>query len=87
MRQTVPGIGRLIAPPVGRSLGFLLNPRMRGERPRFGPNLKAFGHDGAGGQIAFADLDNKVSVGFVRNELISNSKFSTQLIEALYACL
>ena len=87
MRQTMPGIGRLLAPPVGRSLGYLLNPKMRGERPRFGPNRRAFGHDGAGGQIAFADLDNKVSVGFVRNELVSNSKFSTQLIHALYECL
>jgi CubicO group peptidase (beta-lactamase class C family) len=87
MRQTMPGVGRLLAPPTGRTIGYLLNPRMRGERPRFGPNPLAFGHDGAGGQIAFADLDRRVAVGFVRNELRSNAKFSTALIEAVYNCL
>jgi CubicO group peptidase (beta-lactamase class C family) len=83
----IPGLKRLLSGPVRRTLGYLMNPSMGKEPPHFGPNLDAFGHDGAGGQIAFCDLQRKVSVGFVRSELTSSAKFSTQLISTLYACL
>ncbi len=82
----LPLIGRLLGRPVRRTLGYLMNPRMGNEPPHFGPNPDAFGHDGAGGQIAFCDLTNRISVGFVRSRLGSSSKFSTQLIECLYDC-
>jgi CubicO group peptidase (beta-lactamase class C family) len=82
----IPGLSRLL-PPVRRTVGYLLNPRMGKEPPHFGPNLGAFGHDGAGGQIAFCDLDRQVSVGFVRSDLTSSAKFSNELIASLYACL
>jgi CubicO group peptidase (beta-lactamase class C family) len=80
----VPVLRWLLSAPVRRSLGYLLNPAMRAERPRFGPNPAAFGHDGAGGQVGFADLDNRVAVGFVRSHLTSSSKFSARLIGAVY---
>jgi CubicO group peptidase (beta-lactamase class C family) len=82
----LPGLGRLFNQPVRRTLGYLMNPSMGKEKPRFGPNLDSFGHDGAGGQIAFCDLTNHISVGFVRSHLSSSSKFSTRLIECLYDC-
>src|SRR5437764_8892064 len=47
--------GRLMGRPVRRSLGYLINPSMPRQPLSFGPNPDAFGHDGAGGQIAFCD--------------------------------
>jgi CubicO group peptidase (beta-lactamase class C family) len=82
----LPGLGRLMSKPVRRTMGYLMNPSMGKEKPRFGPNLDAFGHDGAGGQIAFCDLTNRISVGFVRSQLSSSPKYSTRLIECLYDC-
>lgn len=82
----MPGFGWVVSRPVRRSLGYVLNPHMPGERPRFGPNPEAFGHDGLGGQIAFCDSDAKVAVGFLRSELSPSSRFSTKLVAALYRC-
>jgi CubicO group peptidase (beta-lactamase class C family) len=82
----VPGLARLLSKPTKRTIGYMKNPSMLMEAPRFGPNPEAFGHDGAGGQIAFCDLENRISVGFVRNDLTSVSKGSTRLITALYEC-
>ncbi|HZQ83675.1 MAG TPA: serine hydrolase domain-containing protein [Acidimicrobiales bacterium] len=77
---------RLMGRPVRRSLGYLINPSMPREPLRFGPNPHAFGHDGAGGQIAFCDPDRGVAVGFVRNYMTSSSRFSTALINTMYDC-
>ena len=60
-----------------------------GETPkpwRFGPNPGTFGHLGAGGQIGFADPEQRVAIGFLRNHG-SDWAASTALVEALYACL
>ena len=77
---------RLMGRPVRRSLGYLINPSLPGSPPSFGPNPAAFGHDGAGGQIAFCDPDRGVAVGFVRNYMTSSSRFSTGLINTVYDC-
>lgn len=77
---------RLMGRPVKRSLGYLINPSMPREPLRFGPNPHAFGHDGAGGQIAFCDPDGGVAVGFVRNYMTSSSRLSTTLINTVYDC-
>jgi CubicO group peptidase (beta-lactamase class C family) len=82
----LPGLRRLLSAPVDRSLGYLVNPKTPGQGRRFGPSRTAFGHDGAGGQIAFADRSARISVGFVRNQLSSSPKASNRLIEALYRC-
>ena len=81
-----PGARWLVKVPVRRSLGFLLNPCLRGEKPRFGPNPASYGHDGAGGQLSFCDPDRRISIGFVRSHLSSSSAFSLKLIDATYAC-
>jgi CubicO group peptidase (beta-lactamase class C family) len=78
--------GRL-STPVRRTLGYLINPAMPGGKVHtFGPNLNAYGHDGAGGQIAYCDAENGISVGFIRSDLGSSSRFSNQLIDSLYQC-
>jgi CubicO group peptidase (beta-lactamase class C family) len=87
MSEILPfGLSRLVMRPVRRTAGFLLNPRMGKEPPHFGPNPAAFGHDGAGGQIAFCDVEPQVSVGFVRNAMTSSSAYSTSVISRLYEC-
>ncbi|HWE55599.1 MAG TPA: serine hydrolase domain-containing protein [Acidimicrobiales bacterium] len=86
MMQVAPlGTRWLMKQPVRRSLGYLLNPYMRGEKPRFGPNPNSYGHDGAGGQLAFCDPDRRISFGFIRSDLSSSSVFSRKLIDAVYA--
>jgi CubicO group peptidase (beta-lactamase class C family) len=87
LASVMPRLLRKIAvPPVRRTLGYLMNPRMPGGVHTFGPNLDAYGHDGAGGQIAFCDPEHRISVGFVRNDLGSSPKLSNRLIKALYGC-
>jgi CubicO group peptidase (beta-lactamase class C family) len=61
-----------------------------GEAPRpwrFGPSTTSFGHLGAGGQIGFADPEQRVAVGFVRNHHAGEWTVSTALVNALYDCL
>jgi len=53
---------------------------------RFGPTPGSFGHLGAGGPVGFADPQHGVAVGFLRSHLHDWSA-STDLIDALYACL
>lgn len=81
-----PGTRWVLKAPVRRTLGYLLNPHLRGEKPRFGPGPQSYGHDGAGGQLAFCDPDRRISFGFVRSAMSNSSKFSLRLIEAVYAC-
>jgi CubicO group peptidase (beta-lactamase class C family) len=89
MSQLVPAwVRRLAFKPVRRTLGYLINPTpLGGAKPTFGPNPNAYGHDGAGGQIAFCDPDRRIAVGFIRNDLISSPRFSSQLIDVLYRCV
>ncbi|HUC04562.1 MAG TPA: serine hydrolase domain-containing protein [Acidimicrobiales bacterium] len=82
----LPGLRRRMSPVVRRTLGYLMNPSFPGSSHTFGPNLDSYGHDGAGGQIAFCDRENRVAVGFVRSASSSSSKFSDRLIAALYEC-
>ena len=45
---------------------------------------KSFGHDGAGGQVSFADLENKVGFAFLTNQMEGpNDVRATNIIEAL----
>jgi CubicO group peptidase (beta-lactamase class C family) len=81
------GLALRVLGPVRRSAGFMMNPKMGKEPYRFGTNPAAFGHDGAGGQIAFCDVQNQVSVGFVRNAMTSSPAYSTKVINRLYDCI
>ena len=72
--------------PVRRTLGYLMNPYLRGEKPRFGPNPLSYGHDGAGGQLAFCDPERGIGFGFVRSAMTQSTTFSRQLIDRVYEC-
>ncbi len=65
--------------------GFMLN---AGEF--FGPNPDAFGHDGAGGSIAFVDRDNQLAVSYVMNQMLSRDhgpgSRSHTLTKVIYEC-
>jgi CubicO group peptidase (beta-lactamase class C family) len=88
MNDVLPfGLVHRVMKPVRRSAGFLINPKTGKEPYHFGPNPAAFGHDGAGGQIAFCDLENHVSAGFVRNAMTSSAAYSTKVINRLYECV
>ncbi len=65
--------------------GFMLPPMLA---PHCGE--RSFGHQGAGGSIAFADPDARISFAYVMNEMrfdITGDPRSTDLLEALYRCL
>jgi CubicO group peptidase (beta-lactamase class C family) len=38
-------------------------------RQHYGPSLKAFGHPGAGGCLAFADPENQISFAYTMNQM------------------
>ncbi len=38
-------------------------------RPLYGPSLRAFGHPGAGGSLAFADPENGIAFAYVMNQM------------------
>lgn len=60
-------------------MGFQLD----GEARRY-LSPKGFGHDGAGGQVAFADPEHKVGFAFLTNQMEAIEDFrGTQLIDAL----
>jgi CubicO group peptidase (beta-lactamase class C family) len=69
-----------------RSLGYVVNQPPKGKR-RYGPDPLAFGSEGAGGQLAFADPSRRVSVAFVRSALSSSPAFALELVDTLYRCL
>ncbi|MFI2636036.1 serine hydrolase domain-containing protein [Streptomyces collinus] len=56
----------------------------------YGPNPRAFGHDGFGGSCGLADPEAGVSLGYVMNRMgprIANDPRKTALVEALYGAL
>jgi CubicO group peptidase (beta-lactamase class C family) len=72
---------------MAQALGYHNNLPGMGAPAPFGPNDKAFGHGGMGGQIGCCDVDDNVAIGFVRNHLSSVSTLSADLIAAVYAKL
>ena len=56
----------------------------------YGPNPRAFGHDGFGGSCGLADPEAGVSLGYVMNRMgphIANDPRKTALVDALYGAL
>ncbi|MEU3937433.1 serine hydrolase domain-containing protein [Streptomyces sp. NPDC029044] len=56
----------------------------------YGPNPRAFGHDGFGGSCGLADPEAGVSLGYVMNRMgsrIANDPRKTALVHALYSAL
>ncbi|MFE9817428.1 serine hydrolase domain-containing protein [Streptomyces sp. NPDC005773] len=63
---------------------------LSGPDASYGPNPRAFGHDGAGGSCGLADPENGVALGYVMNRMgphIANDPRKTALVEAVYASL
>lgn len=53
----------------------------------WGIHDEAFGHEGGGGQLGFADPVSKVGAGFLRSHLSWDSRLSALLVHAFYECL
>ena len=81
------GLDRVFEIPTAFSAGFMKNSAST-HRKIFGPSANAFGHPGAGGSHAFADLENKISFAYVMNQMeqsvLPNEK-SLRLVDAIYA--
>ena len=63
---------------------------LSGAEGSYGPNPRAFGHDGFGGSCGLADPESGVSLGYVMNRMgphIANDPRKTALVDALYSAL
>ncbi|MFF4315148.1 serine hydrolase domain-containing protein [Streptomyces sp. NPDC001507] len=63
---------------------------LSGANGSYGPNPRAFGHDGFGGSCGLADPEAGVSLGYVMNRMgprIADDPRKTALVNAVYACL
>ena len=63
---------------------------LSGDNGSYGPNPRAFGHDGFGGSCGLADPEAGVSLGYVMNRMgphIANDPRKMAVIEALYSAL
>ena len=53
-------------------------------------NGESFGHSGAGGSLAFGDLDHQVGFGYVMNQMgngVAGDPRANALVEAVRSCL
>jgi CubicO group peptidase (beta-lactamase class C family) len=70
-----------------RGLGFQLAIPLEGNSFNWGPHEQSFGHNGAGGQIGFADPVSKAGIGFVRSYRTNSSPLGPRLVDSFYRCL
>jgi CubicO group peptidase (beta-lactamase class C family) len=47
----------------------------------------SFGHDGAGGQVAFADREHEIGFAFLTNQMEAKDDRGTRIVDALRECL
>lgn len=83
-RAQVSGPDRVLAVDTSFGLGFSLHSVMTANVPG------AFGHEGAGGSVAFADRAHGLGFGYVMNQLTASlgaDRRSRRLVEAVYAAL
>ena len=76
----------LMQMPTRFSMGFMLSQPGMG----FGPNIKAFGHPGAGGSLGFADPLKKIGFGYTMNQMANGLLIDPRaaaLFDAFYAAL
>lgn len=77
--------------PMAFSAGMMMDPVDADgykRRQKFGPNLAAFGHPGAGGSLAFADPSTGISFAYVMNQMevgVLPSDKALGLVSALFA--
>jgi len=83
-RVQVSGPDRVLAVDTSFGLGFSLHSVMTPGVPG------SFGHEGAGGSVAFADRARGLGVAYVMNQLTASlgaDRRSRRLVEAVYSCL
>jgi CubicO group peptidase (beta-lactamase class C family) len=85
------GDDRVLLMETAFSAGFMRDPvDASGNKLRahFGPSLRAFGHPGAGGSLAFADPENRIAFAYVMNQMepgVLPGPKSLRLVDAVYA--
>ncbi len=88
--EQVCGRDAVMGVPTRWAVGYSLEPPplVPGIPPMHGPNDGAFGHMGAGGQVAFADPTARVACSFVRNHLENQALplMGACLVDVLYSC-
>ena len=83
-RPQVTGPDRVLAIDTSFGLGFSLHSVMTAHGPA------SFGHEGAGGSVAFADRSRGLGFAYVMNQLTASlgaDRRSRRLVEAVYSCL
>jgi CubicO group peptidase (beta-lactamase class C family) len=83
-RRQVWGPDRVLAVDTSFGLGFSLESVMSAHAPG------SFGHEGAGGSVAFADRAHGLGFAYVMNQLTASlgaDRRSRRLVEAVYSCL
>ncbi|WP_055489368.1 serine hydrolase domain-containing protein [Streptomyces sp. TP-A0356] len=83
-RDLVLGVG------FGRDTEIGLGLWLSGPEGSYGPNPRAFGHDGLGGSCGLADPEAGVSLGYVMNRMgthIADDPRKMALVDALYSAL
>ncbi|HEY8982952.1 MAG TPA: serine hydrolase domain-containing protein [Streptomyces sp.] len=74
----------------GRDTEIALGLWLSGAHGSYGPNPRAFGHDGFGGSCGLADPEARVSLGYVMNRMgphLADDPRKSALVEAVYAAL
>ncbi len=74
----------------GAETEFALGWGVGGARGSYGPNPRAFGHDGYGGSFGLADPENGVAAGYVMNRMgqfIIDDPRKMALVAAIYAAV
>jgi CubicO group peptidase (beta-lactamase class C family) len=88
MKKTLTdGIDRVFGISTAFSAGFMKD-STTARRRSFGPSREAFGHPGAGGSHALADLKNGIGFAYVMNQMeqtVLPTAKSLSLVDALYA--
>jgi CubicO group peptidase (beta-lactamase class C family) len=91
MSQTLcQGDDKVLLTDTAFSAGFMRDPvNAYGQKSRqiFGPSHQAFGHPGAGGSHAFADMENRMSFAYVMNQMepgVLPGPKSLRLVEGIY---
>ncbi|MGN9763267.1 serine hydrolase domain-containing protein [Streptomyces sp. SD31] len=75
---------------LGRETEVALGLWLSGPNGSYGPNPRAFGHDGFGGSCGLADPEAGVSLGYVMNRMgphIADDPRKMALLDALYSAL
>ncbi|MCW2900803.1 MAG: estB 7 [Streptosporangiaceae bacterium] len=71
----------------GAETEFALGYDLSGPRGSYGPNPRAFGHDGYGGSCGLADPENGIAMGYVMNRIgysIVDDPRKMALVQAIY---